>query len=471
MTIKVNERQANLILKAKCRQDLGIFTQRAFSTVDPGADYLHNWHIDCIAEYLKACTNREIKRLIINIPPRYMKSISVTVAWPAWLLGRNPSERILAASYSQQLSTKHSLDCRRLIQSDWYNEVFPNVELADDENQKTRFETTERGHRIAVSVGGSATGEGGDILIVDDPHNPMQAASEVQRETALDWFDQTFTSRLNNKKNGVIVVVMQRLHSDDLTGHLLKKGGWEHLTLPAYAEKKQFIQIGNFKKERPVGDVLHAAREDLKQLERIKIDLGSYAYSGQYQQSPVPSEGGIFKKEWFRRYSLIPETTKRIVQSWDTAVKATQLNDFSVCTTWAEFDNAYYLLDTFAQRLEYPDLKRQVITMAAKWQPDTILIEDKASGQALLQDLKKETKLPLIAIMPISDKITRASNISALVEAGRVLLPERANWLPDFELEVSSFPLSTHDDQVDSMTQFLNWAKDRRTNNLQIRRL
>lgn len=468
--IKVKEAKAAELLDLASRAKLSVFTQRAFHTVDPGANYLHNWHIDCISEYLEACARRDIKRLIINVPPRYMKSISCTVAFPAWLLGRNPSERILTASYSQQLSTKHSLDTRRVLQAKWYQDVFPDVELAKDENQKTRFETTHKGHRIATSVGGSSTGEGGDFLIVDDPHNPMQAASDVQRLTALDWFDQTFSSRLNNKKEGVIIVVMQRLHDEDLTGHLLKKGGWQHLCLPAIAEKKEIIQIGNFYKEREVGDFLHADREGKTELDRTKIELGSYAFAGQYQQTPVPSDGGLFKKQWFQLYTQ-PPTEGRIVQSWDTAVKASQLNDFSVCTTWQEGKDGYYLLDVLQRRMEYPELKKQVVLHHAKWNADVVLVEDKASGQSLLQDLRQSTKIATIAINPTVDKITRAVAISAMVEAGKVFLPAEALWLDDFLSEFLSFPLSAHDDQVDSTTQFLNWVKKKAATTARIRQL
>ncbi len=387
-------------LDALLRTRLAAFTQKTFRTVDPGATYRHNWHVDLIAEYLEACTRREIKRLIINIPPRYLKSISVSVAWPAWLIGKNPSERIVAASYSDRLSLKHSVDCRLVMQSEWYRRVFPGVILTGDQNEKTKFVTTARGQRFATSVGGTATGDGGNFLIVDDPHNPTQANSTVQRETALTWFDQTFSNRLDDKQNGVIVVVMQRLHASDLSGHLLDKGGWEQLCIPGIAEVKTVIDFGRVKVTREQGDVLHPERENREAIDRQKIEMGSYAFAGQYQQRPAPADGGIFKAAWFARYSAPQETYDQIVQSWDTASKPGQLNDPSCCTTWGVKKDGYDLLQVVAKRLEYPDLKSLVTKQAEAYGANAVLIEDKSSGQALLQDLRRETKLPLIGINP-----------------------------------------------------------------------
>lgn len=445
---------------ALLRTRLAAFTRKAFHTVDPGAVYSHNWHIDLIAEYLEACSRREIKRLIINVPPRMMKSISVTTAFPAWLMGHNPSERIVAASYAASLAMKHSVDTRLIVQSDWYRRIFPRVILTGDQNEKSKFVTTERGHRIATSVGGSTIGEGGNFLIVDDPHSPAQTLSDTQRRLALEWFDQGFSTRLDDKKNGVIVVVMQRLHANDLSGHLLEKGGWEHLKLPAVAEDKTFISFGRVKVVREAGSPLHPEREGLEQIEAIKREMGSYAFAGQYQQRPAPADGGIIKAAWLQsRYRERRDNYSAIVQSWDTASKAAERNDPSVCITFGQHETGYDVLQVVVKRLEYPALKRLVVSQADDWQPDAILIEDKASGQQLLQDLRSETRLPLIGITPITDKITRASAVSPLIEAGKLSLPQQAAWLPDFEAELLAFPNGPHDDQVDALSQYLNWTK------------
>ena len=445
---------------ALLRTRLAAFTRKTFATVDPGAAYKHNWHIDLIAEYLEACTRREITRLVINVPPRYLKSISVSVAWPAWLLGKNPSERILAASYAEILALKHSMDCRLVMQSDWYRRIFPALRLTGDQNEKRKFVTTARGHRFATSVGASTIGEGGRFLIVDDPLNAAQAISDTERERANTWFDQGFSTRLDDKENGVIVLVMQRLHADDLSGHLLAKGGWEHLCIPAVAETRTVIDFGRIKLTREPGDVLHPARESAEAMERQKLAMGSYAFAGQYQQRPAPAEGGIFKPHWFKRYDQ-PGDYEMIVQSWDTAYKPAQQNDPSACTTWGLRPDGYDLLHVLVKRLEYPDLKSRVLQHAGEWNPQAILIEDKASGQSLLQDLRRETALPVISVTPKADKLTRASAVSALIEAGKVSLPNHAVWLTDYEMELMQFPNAAHDDQTDSTSQFLEWVRAR----------
>ena len=459
------------LLEAILRQDLASFTAKVFHTVNPTARYLDNWHIHLIAEYLTACTRGEIKRLIINLPPRSLKSISVSVAWPAWLMGHRPSTRIMTASYSRSLSIRHALDFRTVTASPWYGRLFPGFAPAADQNEKHKLQTTARGHRIATSVGGAATGEGADLLIVDDPHNPRQALSATMRMSALDWFDQTFSSRLDNKKKGVMVVVMQRLHERDLTGHLLAKGGWEHLCLPAEAERRTVIDFGAVKLTRQPGALLHNDREGAHEIARAKRELGAYAYAAQYQQRPAPIAGGIVDLAWFKRYGAAPAQPLRIIQSWDTAFKGGAHNDPSVCGTWAETETGFYLLHVARRRLEYPGLKRAAKSLAACWSPDAILIEDKASGQSLIQDLRAETRLPVIALRPEADKLTRMSTASPAIEAGRVFLPEVADWLEDYEAEMAIFPNGAHDDQVDMTSQFLRWATARRRAAPRMRRL
>ena len=434
--------------------------RQAFRVVER-KPYIHNWHIDIICEYLEAVTRREIRNLIINVPPRFLKSIITSIAWPAWLLGNNPSEQIVCASYSGNLSLKHSAACRRVIQSPWYSPMFPDVKLADDMNLKSEFETTESGHRVATSVGGTVTGKGGDILIVDDPVNPEQAMSDSERKAANTWFDQTYSTRQNDEKTAVMVVIMQRLHQDDLAGHLLKKGGWEHLNIPMEAKSKTTYSIGKLEVVREKGDLIHEERFGSVEVKKKKLALGSYGYAGQYDQSPAPQGGGMIKLSWFKRYGTAPSQYKRIVQSWDTAGKEKEINNPSVCLTWGETEQGHYLLDVYLGRLAYPALKRAAKSLSAKWEPDAILIEDKSSGEALIQDLRADTddKYPVIAIQPHKDKVTRASTCSPTIEAGNVWLPEKAPWLVDFELEVGNFPASTTKDRVDALSQYLNWAK------------
>ncbi len=448
------------LFNALMRESFRHFTRKVFATVSPGSDYSHNWHIDMMCEYLQAVMDGDMRRLIINIPPRYMKSITVSIAFPAFVMGHNPSKQILAASYASDLSLELSTATRLVCESAWYRRAFPQFKMAKDQNTKGQFKTTQRGYRVATSVGTSRIGFGGDYLIVDDPIDPKKVASKVQRESANDWFRQSFYTRQNNKKKSSIIVVMQRLHEKDLTGFLLEQDIWEHLKIPAIAEKKTIIDFRNVRIERPAGDILHPEREGEAEMEITKISLGSIGFASQYQQEPAPADGAIFKLSWFRRYKEPPEFI-RFVQSWDTAYKEDQLNDPSVCTTWGEAINGFYLLDSYVARLGYPELKKKAMSLAAKWVPDAILIEDKASGQSLIQDLRNETALPIITILPEASKEVRASVVSPKVEAGRVWLPEKAPWLHDYETEMTIFPNAEHDDQVDSTTQFLGWITTR----------
>lgn len=451
--------------------DLATFIGQTLLTTNPGAAYLPNWHIRLIADYLEAARCGEINRLIINVPPRALKSTCVSVAWPAWLLGHDPRSRIMAASYAHSLAIKHSIDCRAVMMSGWYRQLFPQVILTRDQNEKHKFMTTQRGFRLATSVGASAIGEGGNFLIIDDPQSPAQAMCTHGRQLANQWFDHNFATRLDDKNRGVMVLVMQRLHEHDLTGHLLSKGGWTHVNLPAVAPETISYHVRGASYTRQQGTLLHPERENELLLERAKIELGSHAFAAQYQQQPLPEEGAMIRPWWLKRYEQTPNVYERCVQSWDTGIKAGQEHDASACLTFLEKDNVSYLCDVVRVRLEYPELKRLVIAQAQRWKPDVILIEDKASGQQLLQDLKRETALPIIAMNPKGNKITRFAAVSALIEAGRVFLPKEALWLMEFEAELLSFPGGKNDDQVDAFTQYLDWLRSKNQEKLRVRRL
>lgn len=447
------------------------FIAKTISVVDPSAEYLPNWHIDLIAEYLEAARKSEITRLIINMPPRSLKSICVSVAWPAWILGHDPRSRIIAASYAASLSVKHSLDTRLLLSDSWYQRLFPELKLSSYQNEKHKFMTSKSGFRMASSVGASVVGEGGNFLIIDDPISPAQAMNANWRGRVNSWFDHTFSTRLNNKKSGIIVLVMQRLHKDDLSGYLLEKGGWEHLSLPAVSFTPQNYSFGFINKIREGGELLHPERENLLLLERAKIELGSSAFAAQYQQNPLAEEGGMIKRSWLVRYNSLPPVFDSVVQSWDTAIKSGTQHDASVCLTFIESEGRSYLHDVRAMRLEYPDLKRKLYELAEEYKPQAILLEDKASGQQLLQDIRREAHLPLLGIRPRNDKVTRFAAISAMIEAGKLVLPRQASWLADFEAELFSFPNGSHDDQVDALTQYLDWKRNNIWERLRIRRL
>lgn len=464
-------------LAAVMRECFPLFIRKVFETVSPGSDYLHNWHIDAIAEHLLAVERGELRRLVVNMPPRNLKSIAITVAWSARLLGMDPSRQILAASYAEKLAIKHNVDVRLVCSRPWFREAFPAFRFAPDQNEKSKFQTTLRGHRIATSVGSSAIGEGGDFLIVDDPHNPTEAASDTERERATTWFDQGFTTRLNDKRTGAIVVVMQRLHEKDLSGHVLEKGGWHHLKLEAEAEGHRVISIGGFKKTRKPGDILHPGREGPAELAQAKRDLGSYGYAGQYQQNPSPIEGGVLKLAWFRRYRVAPDplaSAVRYVVSIDTAQKESELNDYTVAGVFAIEGTRWHLVDVERERLDSVELLKSSRALFLKWRPVAMLVEDKGSGIGLIQQLRRGARadeldpkekrqsvlsVPVVAIDPGQrDKVVRAMNVAPMIEAGHVWLPESAPWLHDLETELRNFPNVAHDDQTDMLTQFVAWA-------------
>jgi hypothetical protein len=352
------------LLGLTLRTDLGTFTHRTFQTVAPGQRFLPNWHIEAIAYHLMLCMSGRIKRLIISVPPRNLKSICTSVAFPAFLLGHDPTARIVCASYSQELAAKHARDCRAVLEARWYQRSFPNTRLDRRKMGEAEFDTTAKGYRLATSVGGTLTGRGGNFLIIDDPMKPSDAYSEVKRVQVHEWFDTTLLSRLDDKVNDVIILVMQRLHEDDLVGHILAKAGqhWVHLCLPAIAATSEPIPIsfGRCWTRHP-GEVLHPAREPREILEKLRADMGSHSFSAQYQQDPVPEEGHLIKWPWLRPYDRLPARQPRdyIVQSWDTAAKAEQIHDYSVCSTWLVQRPDYYLIDVYRGRLEFPQLKRR----------------------------------------------------------------------------------------------------------------
>lgn len=432
------------------------FLINSFNTICPSLKYLDNWHIDLIIKNLEHIESGKTKRLLINLPPRSLKSIIISVTWPAWLLANDPSKKIIVASYSQKLSEKLAFDCRLVINSAWYQKHFPDTKIALGANEKFKFITTQQGFRFATSVGGTLTGEGADIIIVDDPHTPLQALSTAERERTLHWYDQTLSTRLNDKKRGAIVVVMQRLHKDDLSGHLLAKKTWAQLKIPAIAECDEEWVIEDFHFIRKTGEFLHLNREGVDEIEIAKIELGSYAFNAQYQQTPISAHNSLLKREWLERYTSLLKFDS-IHQSWDCAVKNGEMNDYSVCSTWGVLGNQYYLIDILRKKINYPDLKEYVVHNIGKYNADSVLIEDKASGQALIQELSVAINIPILSIMPKGDKYTRFLNVLALFEAHRVFVPHNVLWLSEFESELFSFPETKHDDQVDSVTQFLSW--------------
>jgi predicted phage terminase large subunit-like protein len=446
------------------RQDFSNFVARCFYDLNPQAELAMNWHLEVIAAKLTAVRQGKIRRLIINLPPRHLKSLMASIAFPAWCLGHDASAQLLCVSYAQDLADKLARDCRTIVGSPWYQRIFP-TRLAPHRQAVQEFLTTAQGYRLATSNGGVLTGRGADIILIDDPLKPEEALSDVQRKATNEWFDHTLYSRLNDKRHGTIVIIMQRLHEDDLVGHVLAQEEWEVVRFPAIAEENEVHDIETiwgprcFTRRRD--EALHPEREPLDTLVRLRRTLGQYNFAGQYQQSPAPLGGGLVKQEWFRRYRSdeLPESFDRIVQSWDTANKATELSDFSVCTTWGMKEKHLYLLGVLRKRLEYPALKRAVRQQQSLFDASVVLIEDKASGTQLIQELIADGCRAATSYKPECDKIMRLHAQTALIENGLVHIPETAPWLAEYLHELTVFPKGKHDDQVDSTAQFLDWFK------------
>jgi predicted phage terminase large subunit-like protein len=449
------------IFAALLRSDLRFFVWKSFLTILPGTPYLPNWHIDAVVHQLMRMQAGEISRLLINQPPRSLKSICVSVAYVAWLLGRDPTRRVIVVSYSNELAAELHRQFRMVIDAPWYQALFPAMRPAKDSGLE--LVTTLGGSRYATSIGGTLTGRGADLVVVDDPLKAEEAMSEVARKRVIEWYSGTLVSRLNDKDKGPIVVVMQRLHEDDLAGHLLEQVVWEHLDLPAIAVDHSVIPLGRGRmKSRRVGEVLQPERESKTTLDRTRSEIGSLKFAAQYQQRPVPLEGNLIRRDWFRYYDRLPsDTTTRIVQSWDVAMMLGEANDYSVCTTWRTIKSDYYLVDVFRARLQYPELRRKVVSLAAKHGASTILIENVGPGMALLQDLWRNLPQGMprpLGRKPQGSKADRIVAQSAKIEAGHVHLPNEAQWLDTFLHELLAFPNGRHDDQVDSVSQFLQWT-------------
>lgn len=461
------------------------FTQQCFHTVDPAHEYLHNWHIDCIIEHLHAMERGEIRRLIINMPPRSLKSITCTVAWPAWLLGRNPSTQIVCASYSSKLSLKHSVDTRLIIESPWYKACFPDTVIAKDQNEKQKFQTTRRGDRKATSVGGSVTGEGGDYLIGDDLLKPDEAPSEVVRQSTNDWIDQTFLTRENDPKTSRVLIIMQRLHEDDPAGHLKEKGGWDELILPAYFEKRTVIQVNNKKWICEEDSFLQEDRMGEDELDKKLTELGMYGFAGQYLQRPTPIGGGEFKAHWIQYYNNFsrkftahgmnvyilydPANTKKNKERKDPDYTA-------MVVLGLANDNNYYLLDLVRDRFNPTERVNKLIELHQKWnklagKAPTVAIEQ----YGMMTDafyIKKEQdernyRFHVVEVKGQVQKEDRIRKLIPLFENNRVYLPRHILYDSidgtQYDLverlikeELTVFPVGRHDDMIDAFARILD---------------
>lgn len=474
--------------KADCEESLSEFLRQGWKYVDPNP-YIGGWHLDAICEHLEAVADGQIKRLVVNVPPRTSKSSAVSVAFPAWVWAQKqkgylcgPQVQFLFASYAQSLSFRDSVKTRRLIESPWYQRHWNDrYSLTGDQNTKIRFDNNKGGYRIATSVGGSLTGEGGSIIVVDDVLNANEVASDAVRQTALDWWDTAMSTRLNDPKQGAYIVIMQRLAEDDLTGHILNNndGEWTHLMLPMRfePERKCYTDIGWEDPRTIEGELLCPERFGEREVSELERRLGPWGSSGQLQQRPEPKGGGIFKREWWQdwanpddpddpRYKAYPPCDY-ILASLDGAYTEKQENDFSALTIWGvwrENDLPHaILMHGWKDRLQIHELVNRVAASCKKYRVNHLLIEAKASGISVAQEIRRlhaGSGFSVQLIDPKGDKVARAYAIQPLFSDEMIYAPLKRDWADMVVTEMASFPRGAHDDLTDSAAQGLKYLRD-----------
>jgi predicted phage terminase large subunit-like protein len=454
----LSESQKTRAYRLLLENDFGGFIRQAWHVLEPATPFVDNWHIDLICEYLTLVRRREVRRWICNLPPRHMKSMLATIMFPCWVWTTEPHARFICSSYADSLSIKHSLDRRTLVSSPWYQSLWGDrVSLAADANLKSEFVNDARGHMIATSTGGSITGKGADYIVCDDAHNPLGALSDAERLTALRHFDITLSTRLDQPKQGAIIVIMQRLHEEDLTGHLIEGQGWDQLILPAESETEEtrkFPISGRVHVRQP-GELLWAERFPQDVLDLAKLRLGSYSFAGQYQQRPSPAEGGQLKRAWWRRYDVIPPKFEQMIQSWDLTFKDSKNADFVVGQVWGRIGANKYLVDQVRRRMTFTETVSAMRALSSKWPEATAkLVEDTANGPAIINVLKNELS-GVIAITPKGSKEARAQAAAPEAEAGNFWIP-RGEMGDLFIEEAAQFPMGSHDDQIDAWSQAAN---------------
>lgn len=460
---------------------LADYIRAAWQVVEPNTAFVPGWHIDAIAEHLEAVSSGQIRRLIINVPPGAMKSLSCCVFWPTWEWTKRPSRRFLTASYSSALSIRDALKSRRIIQSAWYQERWGKVfSLNDDQNQKSRYENSKTGWRVASSIGGVVTGERADIRILDDPHKADEAYSDQIREGDIEWLSTTWSTRASDPQKSAEVLIMQRLHQHDATGYYLEEiGGFVHLMLPMRFEshRRCVTSIGFSDPRTRDGELLCERRFTEQSVKDLELRLRNHA-AGQLQQRPTAAEGEIFKAQEWRfwyageeptpwqvrnpdgefvacKQAQLPESFTRMAQSWDMTYKDTKGTDFVVGQVWGQRGAEVFLLDQVRNHLDFPATCEALKGLCKRW-PKTVAkwVEDAANGPAVIQSLRQQ--IPgLIALSPEGSKEARAHAIAPFQVAGNVYLPHPSQhpWVQLLLAELAEFPQSRYDDQVDALTQ------------------
>ena len=441
----------------KARREVMSFAQ--YASMGTWVEYPHLCRLN---EKLMAVFRGNIKRLAVFMPPRHGKSEFVSKYFPVFWLGRRPKDKVILASYEANFAASWGRKAREVME-EWGRPLF-GVKVSQQSRATNWWETTQGGGMITAGVLGPITGKGANLLIIDDPiKNYQEAMSSTYRDNLWEWFRSTAYTRL--EPGGAVVLAMARWTADDLAGRILRKSKerWTVVKFPAIATQDE-PEIG-----RKIDDPLWPDRFPLEALKDARMEAGPYWWASLFQQAPDEKMGKIFVLSWFKRYNELP-AFNYIIQSWDTAFKESDKASYTVGETWGRTRNAYYLIDVFRGKLEYPELKEEIKRAYRKHEPNLILVEDKASGQSVTQELQRDTHLPLLAVpVPPGDKELRASMVAPMVEVGRVFLPEQAEWLPAFEQEIIDFPNTEFKDQVDSMVQVLYHFKSKESEKAEVK--
>ena len=452
-----------LVVDTLSRSMLLPFLIKVFHTLHPaGPRFELNWHIKAMCHLLECVARGEVTRLLLEVPPRHLKSIATSVAMTAWLLGRNPALKIIVASYGGELAEKFARDVRTIMNSDWYKELFPDTRIKTE--TATEIVTTAGGGRRAVSLGGTVTGLGADILIIDDLMKAADANSDAVTRQIHDFYTNTLLSRLDDQRTGRIISIQQRLAEYDLPGFLRESGGYQVYSFPAIAQQDEAFELGRGQTHhRKRGDILFPARQPQEVLDQLRRELGNAAFSAQYLQNPAAPEGNRIRMEWFGAYDELPTRNRftSLILSVDAGASELPTSDFTACTVWGYYNGEWYLADVIRERFAYPDLRRRMVDLIEHWKADRVLIEKAASGHALFDDLfyTEGYRGKIVKIVPKADKSVRAEASTAELRSGKFLLPKTASWLAEFTRECRHFPVGHHDDQVDSLVHFVNWQK------------
>lgn len=456
-------------LKAeRARRDFSLFVKLAWPELEPSTPLLWNWHVDALCIHLQALYARDITRLLIGMPPGHAKSTIVSQMFPVWCWLNDPYSRWLCASHSLDLAIRDNRYRRRLIESDWFQERYGYIfQFAPDQRVKSYYENSKKGYHMALAVRGSGTGKRATHLLIDDPHNAM--AGEADRRAVIDWFGRTWIPRLNDQQHGPMVVVGQRLHAEDLSGHILELGGWEHLCLPAEFEpsRRTVTKIGWSDPRAEEGELLWPEKFSQTVLDHLKKELGSQDYAAQYQQLPMPSGGGQFREEWFRYFSETDEAyvldtsggQRSILKyrCWefvtvDLAISSKQTADYTVMAVWAVTpERDLLLIQLIRARLSNPDQLKTLRMLRMQHTDAYFKIEKVGYQLALIQQALTEG-IPCKEYQPVRDKVSRASVASIWMENGKIYLLKHAAYLQDVKTELLLFPMAAHDDIVDNFS-------------------